>query len=216
MAYQRYQDALGPAHAQTIMLRAIVGSMTPDRKQARALHDKCAALDDQLRGECVYEAAWIADEDGDIAEATRLMASHPQQDSPSGRIAQAYVKMRRDGLTAQLRHELEAMARTPGKVFYEHLYAGDAWMVLALGSTGTAADAAWESANERAVAARISVYRRRVVRSDAELAQRWRTSRPKHAVAHAMRALAWYRASASDQALVRLLEAITATGPDSR
>jgi hypothetical protein len=208
--YRRYLDALGPAHAQTIFMRMVVGEMTPDRKRAREMHE-CTKLEGQAHRDCLYEAAWLADEDGDIETATRSMADYTDFESSAGRVARAYVAMRKGGLSAEVRRDLDAIASGPAPLFYDRLYAADASIVIALGSTGPAADAAWLRANQLAAAVGIAVYRRRLARTDAEVAQRFTDD----AVMHAERALAWYRAS-SDHALVAKLDAIKAAGSGSR
>jgi eukaryotic-like serine/threonine-protein kinase len=201
--HQLILDALGPAHARTIMVRMIVGLLTPDRTAARALFD-CDQLGPALRPGCAYEAGWLADESGDLAAAASLMAS-ARNESPPGQIASDYVALREGRFRAEERKELEQIASAPHVAAYERIYAADAALVLALASPS---DAAWQRANDLAASVLFSVYSRRLARSDAELARRLAKSRPADAAAHAERALAWYGDAASDRDLAAQLAAI--------
>ncbi|HEY5946179.1 MAG TPA: hypothetical protein VIV40_11840, partial [Kofleriaceae bacterium] len=201
--YQLFLDALGPAHARTIMIRTIVGTLTPDRTAARALFD-CEQLGPALRAGCAYEAGWLADESGDLAAAASLMAS-ARNESPPGLIAAGYVALREGRFRTSERDELEQIASAPNAAAYQRIYAADAALVLALASPS---DAAWQRANDLAASVRLAVYHRRLARSDSELARRLAKSRPADAAAHAERALAWYGDAASDRELAAKLAAI--------
>lgn len=213
--YERYLSALGADHPQTILLRTILGAMTPDRAAALRHYGGCSGLEGRAAAECFYEAAWIADEDGDVAQATAWMRQFSDPESPFQPIAAAYLELRSARV---LRPEtvagLEKIAAGPLEPIYNRVYVADALIVLAIAATSRAdADARWQRATEVLEPADLAFFRRRRARSASELAKRWADARPVEARAMADRALAWYRdatgVAAGDVALVRTLESIS-------
>jgi hypothetical protein len=205
----RFETVLGPSHAQTIVARTIVGAMTPDRSEALAAFGECDGLDDDLRADCLYEAGWLADEGGDLPRASRLMALVGAGAESRPTIARAYVAWRRDGKLAEAhRVALVAIADRRSQVLFQRIEESDALLLLALATTGAAAEAWWREAHARYSKVRLAIVRRPLARVDAELAHRLAATDPVQAAAHARAALTWYRAAA-DAPRIRSLEAIS-------
>lgn len=206
--YAQFEAVLGPVHAQTIAARTILGAMTPDLTKARAAFGECEGLTEPLRADCLYEAGWLADEAGDVATASRLMALVPTSEAARAIIARAYVAWRRDGtLAADHRRALQGIADHHSAVLYQQIEEGDALLLLALASPAAGAEA-WREAHARFSTVRVAIVRRQLARIDAELARRLAATDPAEAATHARAALVWYRA-AGDAARVAPLERIS-------
>jgi hypothetical protein len=93
-------------------------------------------------------------------------------------------------------------------VLFQRIEESDALLLLALASTGAAAEAWWREAHARYSKVRLAIVRRPLARVDAELAHRLAATDPVQAAAHARAALTWYRAAA-DAPRIRSLEAIS-------
>jgi tetratricopeptide (TPR) repeat protein len=213
--HERYRRALGAMHGKTMTALGRIALLTADRTVARTtMH--CEQQPPAQRDLCRYEAAWIADEDGDITEAVKLMETVSEvetviddgdKDDAIEVVARAYVSMRAQRMTSEQRQALERLASKPSGL-NKHRFAADAALILALASPADIA--AWERAHQRAVEHNTVMIARRLARIDAALA----LGGGADAEGHARRALGWYRASQHDDALIARLEQLT--GSSSR
>ena len=205
--YERYRAALGPDHPRTRAIEMFVGAMTPDVAAARRAFGDCQQFEVDLREECAYDAAWVADEAGDGAAAVAMMRQVLDPESLATVIARAYVELKTTGsLSATTRAGLDRIAHGPLEPVYQRVYVADAWMLLALATEETSA---WEAAARTIAPVDVGYARRRRARIAATYALRVARSHADEAATYAAIALDWFRAG-GDQERVRALEALTA------
>lgn len=212
--YARYRAALGPDNAQTLSMQLTAALMSPDAPRARAALAACSGAVSLVRLECAYEGGWILDAMGDVEGARRLMAQVPEDTPELGVIARAYLEVRAGASNPATTRALAKLAAEPHEALYEHITLADLFVVIALSSSGPAADAAWERAWATIEPVVLASARGRRARIAAEVAQRLASSEPRRAASLAAVALAWYGlARGENAALVARLEEIR--GPSS-
>jgi hypothetical protein len=209
-ALARFESVLGHDHPDTHFARFLVALLVRDRAAARtAMAAACDGFErwEHAEGlaECTYEAAWLADDAGDVPEAKRWMARVPKDSTVRGRIAAAYLVVRSGiGNRAKVIAEMEQLANGPEVAERR----ADTLVVVALASEHAEARRAWQRALALLEPLDLAPYRRRIARASAVLAEHPET-KPVEAAELATRALGWYRGARGDEPLVARLERIT-------
>lgn len=216
-ASARVLAALGAAHPQSLIARAKVGMLTRDLERARAEFEAVFLGLERWQQAAeitavAYEAAWLADEAGDLRAASAWMkrTARDPDSGDYGRIAAAYVAIVDETPEhAQRLAELERFAATaPQTNLWERVALADAFVVIARSDPR-----AWERVVALHDAIDHPLYVRRRARARSKLAAHWLQSRPADARRLASLALPWYRGTPGEEPRVRELERISS---DSR
>ena len=208
----RLEQALGPTHPDVLLVRVPLALLDHDRRAARAeLDTACRELErwhnDDAFAQCAFEAAWLADEDGDRANAVEWMkrAQHVSSDTKR-RMAAAYIAVASKSADRErLLAELERDAAAPQSTWWSRLDAADALTVLA-----TEDARAWQRVLPVIESVDHPFYARRLARARRMVAEQLAEAKPAEARRLAALALTWYREAPGEREIVARLEQLTA------